>query len=401
MEEYLSLFKQSLSEESTVSGLDADEVLRSAHPYPRFVRAYARRAAQLRISPRELLAREFARLRGTSYPSSDCLQPHEIEIYSRTHQLTKSQRRHLESCGPCAALVAASEVDQSRLSDFIRKVRQSPRASGQSGSSRSSRPEQAHPCSAALSDTSGVLNVDAALEVVGRALMRVADALEDRYDRRPVFRAVLDHVKSQYSNRSSWDLDLLMQANDQGWSGWAVETLPSLYIPLSSDGSTALVWHYLVACIPQNYKCEVVDELCDKLVFEVNMGVVTAVLIKWLAPIIESNRLGNPYPSNQSMRQTAVESILEAEHLAKEAGRTKDAEALARVRNELQGSAALLPDFDGIIGALELLAEAHLPAEGSLHIEPLRMLYPKSIPRIRDAVKKKGLSELVQALSAA
>jgi hypothetical protein len=100
------------------------------------------------------------------------------------------------------------------------------------------------------------------------------------------------------------------------------------------------------------------------------------------------------------MRQVALESILQAEDMARQNGRTKDAEALASVRIELLSSAALLPDFDGIVDALELLTEAHLPSEGCLPVDALRALYPNNLTRIRDAAKKKGLGELVQALTA-
>jgi hypothetical protein len=241
--------------------------------------------------------------------------------------------------------VAGLTINGDRQEDFVRHIRQ--RFATQGG--RNNRPKQvpnAHrktPLEALDSQH---------FDVVVTALKDVAMALKGEKGRRKLFREALKYAQGYLAGNAEWELHLLVASDDLELTGWAVECLPRLYFELSTDGGNALVWHYVFACIPKVYRCTVLSELCDGIVFEVAMPPQTAEFVRRLACIFEESRNGNPFPTNQSMRTVALEAMDACS--AKATGTERD--AIVAAKKDIIYSDALVPKYDEIINALELLA---------------------------------------------
>lgn len=182
-----------------------------------------------------------------------------------------------------------------------------------------------------------------ALDAIGNALKAMARYLEQAHDRRPEFRSLINRVVDTYPGRPPWDIDLVMQADKNRWPTWAVECLPSLYIPLGAqtDGhESALIWHYIVACIPGGYDYEVVKELCDGHILEVTMAAKTVKFGRFIVPMFEQERLGHPYLTDRSTIGVVNQTMIEIEVSLPDA---KEAETTKKARKELLIKEKVIP----------------------------------------------------------
>jgi hypothetical protein len=236
-----------------------------------------------------------------------------------------------------------------------------------------------------------------ALKVIGTALKVLSARLNTAPDRRRLFRDAIAAIFTMFPKHTTWDQDLIIQADSQQWPGWAIECLPNLYIPLSEGGRSALAWHYLIACIPEHYPCEILDELCKGVVYEVHMAEQTARLVKRLAPYFEESRNGNPYPSNQAMRNVAIETM----QGQLQSAQGDQAKALKLALERLVAADAVLPRFTEIVSALELLAQTRSANDSTSLAEVAHAvvtLYPENRTDLEKKLRAKGRPQLCSAI---
>jgi len=239
---------------------------------------------------------ELQRIRTANYPTEDCLRPHDVEGLSNGADLPEAAVKHLTQCPACTAMVAALTVDRERLGDFLTEVR--------AGTARwqSHRTPREYAAAVPLEATDEVsYGINPLIIAICNALKRVATSVDTHAKRRTLFRGAIKHARRLYANSLNWELGLVAGSDEVGMPGWAVECLPSLHIPLSDSGGHALVWHYVLACIPKPYPCRPITSLCNNIVWEVLMPLQTATLVQRIAPLFDAHRQGNPFPTNVSM----------------------------------------------------------------------------------------------------
>lgn len=353
--------------------------------------AYSRAARRQRVSPQTLLDSDLARVRGSEYPTRECLRPHHIDEFARGGKLPATAKAHAEGCKACAALVAGLTINQERLSDFLRAVQR--RTAEQSIGAPKPRNRPANSSDADRADGQDLTAID----VVMRALIHLAAAVDAEPDRRTVFRRLIEIASLQFGGYDGWHLDLVTKADELKLAPWAVECLPTLYIELAAGGRHAVVWHYVLASIPINYKCHVISELCQGIAYELTMPEQTAELIKRLSPLFELSRNGNKFPSSQSMRAVALEAMQACQRSL----RGDEATAIELAKENMLRSDALIPDFNGVINALELLAHSRRESDSVLLDDlctAITTLYPEDINSLADTAAKKGIPALAAAI---
>lgn len=81
-----------------------------------------RRAADLGMTPEQLLTDYGRRLRESTYPTPECLQPEDVQAIIDTDARTPEQAIHLEACQPCKQLLvkASSPIGIERILSKIR-----------------------------------------------------------------------------------------------------------------------------------------------------------------------------------------------------------------------------------------------------------------------------------------
>lgn len=84
-----------------------------------FVRS---RAADLNITVDELLRRDRERLRASTYPGPECLEPYEMERYA-AGLLASDRRLHAETCSGCQVLVRGLVPTSIQVSSLLNEVR--------------------------------------------------------------------------------------------------------------------------------------------------------------------------------------------------------------------------------------------------------------------------------------
>jgi hypothetical protein len=89
---------------------------------PRSLRAARLRAEKLNVSLDEMFLQDRERLRASSYPMADCLEPYEVEEYA-TGALSKERAQHIEICAGCRLLVSSLAPTQEQVSAFLDEVR--------------------------------------------------------------------------------------------------------------------------------------------------------------------------------------------------------------------------------------------------------------------------------------
>jgi hypothetical protein len=123
---------------------------------------------------------------------------------------------------------------------------------------------------------------------IGHHLRTTASHLEKLIQRRSIFRNRLEQIRSNHES-SSWNEILVRQANLNHWPQWAVECLPCyVLIESAEDGSKrALVWRYVIACLPDSESYRTVEKLCDDYVHEVHLSVEATRLVEGFAQIFD------------------------------------------------------------------------------------------------------------------
>jgi hypothetical protein len=76
-----------------------------------------RRAADLGMTPEQLLTDYGRRLRESTYPTPECLQPEDVQAMIDTGARTPEQAIHIEACQPCKQLLvkASSPIGIERI----------------------------------------------------------------------------------------------------------------------------------------------------------------------------------------------------------------------------------------------------------------------------------------------
>jgi hypothetical protein len=80
------------------------------------------RAARLNASFDEMLRMDRERLRTSTYPGPECLEPYEVEDYA-VGSLSEDRVRHVETCSGCQVLVSGAVPSDTQVSAFLNDVR--------------------------------------------------------------------------------------------------------------------------------------------------------------------------------------------------------------------------------------------------------------------------------------
>ena len=149
---------------------------------------------------------------------------------------------------------------------------------------------------------------------IGKALKAMATHLETDHDRRVEYRALIRKIESSNPGSVNWDLNLLLQSHKVQLPAWAVECLSSLYVCIeeSDKNRLALVWRYILDCIPETSDYTVLRKLCHGQVLEAKLTKQVSDLVDSIAPIFEKNRTGNPFPGDRSTWGVIIASVIEA-----------------------------------------------------------------------------------------
>ncbi len=179
---------------------------------------------------------------------------------------------------------------------------------------------QINPQITTVQEVSGSLEISnkPILDEIGLALKALATQIEKDPEKVPTrrgeFRSQITKIIDSYPSHSTWNEDLARQACKHEWPSWAVESLPSLYIPLAqSDGerSMALVWEYIVACIPKKREYSIKDERCGKQLLEISMPAATNKIVEDVAGIFNKYLRYNPHSSEGSFLAGINRALLE------------------------------------------------------------------------------------------
>lgn len=205
-----------------------------------------------------------------------------------------------------------------------------------------------------------------AINEIGGALKIRTKHLEQEKGRRHVFLSLIMKSVEAYPGRPSWSFDLVMQADEKQWPAWAVECIPNLYIPLeqvTGEKNRALIWHYILACVPRSYEYEVINQLCKGHVLEIRLSEQTALFIDYIAPYFERVRLRNQFPSERSMVGFIAGAMTDLEVLARSQYDSDVADHLKEVRHLLLKHSGVMPDVEAIGVALLKVASALEPEQ--------------------------------------
>jgi predicted dehydrogenase len=140
---------------------------------------------------------------------------------------------------------------------------------------------------------------------IGQLLKHIASHLEKLILRRRLFQARL----KKFTDRAeipNWDEVLVRQAHQHYWPQWAVECLPC-YIPLQSfpDGSKrALVWKYVIDCLPSSDTYQSVEKLCNDQIHLVHMAAEIIDRAESFGQIFEDCLRPNPYLTDGAFEGT-------------------------------------------------------------------------------------------------
>jgi hypothetical protein len=204
------------------------------------------------------------------------------------------------------------------------------------------------------------------LEGIGKLLRAESERLELDRNRRPEFRSRVSMIVEAYPGYAYWDRDLVLRADRYHWPPWAVECVPSLHIPVGREDQTktALVWHYILACLPKSYEYKVLAELCGGHILEVRMSQQASSFVQLIAPTFEQRRLGNPYASDRSTIGVVTDTMSELELAAVARNDLEAAGAFSEARRRiLQGEGVLEPNIEKIGEALRKIAACLEPEQ--------------------------------------
>ena len=174
--------------------------------------------------------------------------------------------------------------------------------------------------------------------LISQELAAFAQSIEGKEDRRRLFRRAIERLWQTYSHgqeRSQWNVKLIHAADQACLPRWAVESLPSLYEPLSVAATSGqgqlllrlfrrsqarpdrvLVWEYLREAIPLGYDYRCLRVLCGGVVVELELSDDARLFLEWGAPNFERMRHAIDLPSDRSMLGSATQAFIEIELLA-------------------------------------------------------------------------------------
>jgi hypothetical protein len=148
----------------------------------------------------------------------------------------------------------------------------------------------------------------------GKMLKEVAEYLGAEMDRRFEFRSYIERVRRKFSEQSQFKIQLILTADRHEWPGWAVECVPSFYVPKQTnrDGSVvALVWRRIFLRLPQ--QPQIKSELCNGQFVEASLSKTHADQAEMIARTIEEHLGRNPYPSDSGFLGTIDQAFFELE----------------------------------------------------------------------------------------
>lgn len=154
------------------------------------------------------------------------------------------------------------------------------------------------------------------LDEIGESLKQSATRLENFTLRRSEFRSYILKVLDGYPGHPTWNSDFVRLADKHQWPIWATECLPSLFVPLEtlSDGNQrALVWHYILECVPDARKPAIKERLCQGHWLEIECSPETADVISRSASVFEQNLRESRLRSDRAFMATVYDSAVELE----------------------------------------------------------------------------------------
>jgi len=157
------------------------------------------------------------------------------------------------------------------------------------------------------------------IDQIGKMLKELSTYLAVETDRRFEFRSYIERVRRKFPEQSQFRLQLVQTANVHDWPSWAVESLPSLYLPTRNfpdGGVTALVWSRIFKCLPKETK--IWSELCNGQFLEVKLSKELADRAEKIARTIEDNLARNPYPSDSAFFGTINQALMEIDEESEE-----------------------------------------------------------------------------------
>ncbi len=186
-----------------------------------------------------------------------------------------------------------------------------------------------------------------------------ARELDPNPDRRRLFREAISRSIEPAGKREIPAADMIRLASKYSWPGWAVECLPSLFVPLGSHGSLhrVLAWHYILAFLPVQAAYEEIESLCNGHVLCVAMRDGAFHFAQRFASLVEPARRLNPYPDDSTMR-AGVEHALEQFTLElRETGDEATAAEIDRLRR--RQAPRLSPNLDMVFQSMLKLIGTH------------------------------------------
>jgi len=98
-----------------------DPANKSSTEEPRSLIAARSRAARLNVSLGEMLRQDRERLRASTYPGPECLEPYEVEQYA-AGRLSPERAEHIEACSGCQVLVGGVVPLDDQVSAFLEEM---------------------------------------------------------------------------------------------------------------------------------------------------------------------------------------------------------------------------------------------------------------------------------------
>lgn len=154
------------------------------------------------------------------------------------------------------------------------------------------------------------------LDEIGESLKQSATRLENSALRRSEFRSYILRVLDSYPGHPTWNSDFVRMADKHQWPIWATECLPSLFVPLetpSNEKQRALVWHYILECMPDARKPAIKERLCQGHWLEIECSPETTNVISHSANVFEQNLRDSRLASDRAFMAAVYESAVELE----------------------------------------------------------------------------------------
>lgn len=135
------------------------------------------------------------------------------------------------------------------------------------------------------------------LQKIGWMLKAMAQYFEPSHTKQFQFRSYLEKIKSNFSEQLEWNEQFVQMADKYEWPGWAVDSLPGLYVPLSglsAEKINAYVWFRISDYLPPG-SFEEKKRLCDGHFVAVTLTREGANRAQALAERIHEHLRKNPY----------------------------------------------------------------------------------------------------------